>query len=131
MRVHHGSDELSIHLTLEDKLNIDVFGNVSCTSQEYKKPKIVLWVVDKVPLRTTFEEPGFHIVGTPHEGGPKKRTRYDLYISKENFDDLITSSDMITGGYLLSRSLYGRVDVTYYPAMPEGAQLVLDLRSKK
>ena len=111
---------LDITLTLADKEKAQLTGILECNLPEWKKPKVVLHIVDQPPKSTIFEEPGFHIESTPRSVGPKFRTQYDIYLSKERFHDLTnpTEDSIIDGGHFLSRSLYDRIEFHYYAIRP-------------
>ncbi len=112
MRARFGGSGLVITLYLEDK----EAKKIECNLPEWKKPKLILHVVDEVGERRMLEEPGFHIEAIPRNVSPEYRTQYYVYLSEEKFRDLTNPSGdpIVEGGYFASRSMYDRVDIMYW-----------------
>ena len=115
MRANFGGSGIVINLNSKDEKIIEKYGKVVCNLPEWKKPRLVFHVVEKVPKQGFLEEPGFHIKAKPSKKGPEFRHRYDVYVSKKRFQKMISEADIIHGGYFASRSMYDRVDINYWP----------------
>jgi len=111
---------LDVTIDLDDKESVESGGDIECTLPEWKKPKLVLHVVDEVTGRGHLCEPGFDINAKPRHSSPEFRTRYDLFLSKERFRALTNpeGDPVIDGGYFVSRSIYDRVDIKYFALRP-------------
>jgi len=116
MRAVFSGTGIDINLGLEDKKKGEKDGKLECRIKGYKNPVLTLHIVDEVIGRDLLEEPGFHIKGTPKYGGPERRTKYEIYLSKENFEKLTNPKEdpIIKGGFFLSRCLYDRLAINYY-----------------
>ena len=113
MRAAICSCGLDIRLSKADKDQGETQGKLECRLNS--GPKVILHIVDEVPERGPDEERGFHIDGTPLEGGRENRERYDIYLSKERFQALTNPESPITeGGYFVSRSFFDRIEFRYY-----------------
>ena len=82
-------DGIVIEIDSKDKKEINNQNpsdkTIECILNSHKKPKVVLHVVDGELEKSSFESPGFHIETTPKQGGPKLRTRYDIYLNKKQW----------------------------------------------
>jgi len=83
-----------------------------CRLPDWKKPKLLLHIVDEVKKRGTFEEQGFHIEAYP-KTSPELIERYDVFLSKERFNALMNNTDDYCMGSFISRSMYDRISFLY------------------
>ena len=114
MRAEFRGTGLFIRLVADDKEKLKETGQIECRLQSWKKPKLIFHVVDEVPKKR-LEEPGFHMDVLPSKVGPEYRHQYDIYLSKERFNQLTNPKDpIIKGGYFVSRSRYDRIDILYF-----------------
>jgi len=117
MLAYHGGEGINIRLAKQDRIVLEEGGELECRLTTLKKPKLVLHIVDEVPEKGPFEEPGFHITAEkPTEGGIDVITRYDVYLSKERAHRLIHPEDdpTLEPGCFISRSMYDRIAMTYW-----------------
>ena len=111
MRAYFAATGLSIVLTAEDKEK----DRISCVVNQYKKPRVFLRVVDDVTKSYMFEEPGFHMQCWPPNVGSRESTKIFVYLSKRNWEKLITEYDPEAGGgFFCSRCKYDRLHINYY-----------------
>jgi len=61
MKAYFGGSGINITLLLKDKKEGEKKGRLECMLPEWKKPKLVLHIVDEAPEQGMLEEPGFHI----------------------------------------------------------------------
>ena len=117
MRAHYRTG-IKIVLLKEDKETGEKEGKLECVIEQFNRPKLIIHILDKLneKMKCVEEEPGFHIIGTPKYGGPGKRKKYDIYLTKERFTQLTNPQEdpVVYGGYFASRSLYDRVDIKYF-----------------
>lgn len=116
MRARFG-DGLVLTLGLADKEVGERERELRCKMSEWRRPLVVLHIVDEIKKRKKFlEEPWFHITGKPAKCGPEFRRRYDISITVGKFRELTNpQEDPVTvGGYIVSRSRYDRVDMMYF-----------------
>lgn len=87
-------------------------GLIVCEFSDMPGVKAYLHIKDMV-TNGFLEEPGFHITATPHNARPEHRKRYDVYLSRENFIDLVETTDW-RGGLFISRSKFDRISLGYF-----------------
>ena len=116
MRAEFCGCGLIITLVKKDRDELEEKGELECRLHGWKKPKLVLHVVDEVPEKGSLEEPGFHIEVTPPKAGPETRDGYNVYLSRERFTSLVNPEEdpVIYGGHFVSRSMYDRVEFNYW-----------------
>jgi len=111
-----GGTGLYIKLGLKDKEKGSKDKVLSCRLDCWKKPKLFLHIKEEVIETGFLQEPGFHIKVMPPKVGPEFRTRYDIYLSEDRFEELTNPKEdpIIRGGYFASRSVYDRIDIVYF-----------------
>lgn len=103
---------LNIELWEEDKELMELVGWLEYRLRGYKNPTLKIIVQDEVE-HGFLEEPGFHLEVFPKGKGPEERERYEVYLSKERWKQLITT------GNFCSRAIIDRVNINYFePGMP-------------
>ena len=105
---------LHISLGIKDKKQGNKKGYLKSRLESWKNPQVILRITDKVEKRDAFEEKGFHIKVTPKISSPEERTKYEIFLSKENWNKLTNPKDKVLGGYFVSRCMYDRVDIVYH-----------------
>ncbi|MBR9682209.1 MAG: hypothetical protein GOV02_00900, partial [Candidatus Aenigmarchaeota archaeon] len=116
MQALFGATGLTINLTAEDNQEIDNgYGyKAKCIVNEYKNPKVFLYVVDNIEKNECPEEPGFHMQCWPPNVSARNSTKIFVYISKENWHKLTTEySSEDGGGFFGSRCKYDRCHFSY------------------
>ena len=85
-----------------------------CIVNEYKNPKVFLYVVDNVDKNDCFEEYGFHMQCWPPNVSARDSTKIYVYLNKESWHKLTTKYDSDTdGGFFDSRCKYDRCHLIY------------------
>ena len=80
----------------------------------YKKPRLFLYVMDKVTKHDINEEPGFHMQCWPPNVSSRQSTKIYIYLSKERWHKLTTEYDKEAGGgFFASRCKYDRFHIHY------------------
>jgi len=113
MRAYFGACGLNINLTSKDKDK----KRLEFIVGDYKKPKVLLLIKNKVENKGIMEEPGFHIQAWPPNVSLDKATKIYVYLSEERWNDLLTKRDEgeIGGGFFTSRYGHNRFAINYYP----------------
>ena len=109
MRALFGATGLSINLRVED-LGKD---KLECICDDYKNPKIFLYIIDKVD-KNDGEESGFHMQCWPPNVSARNSTKIYVYLSKERWYKLTTEYNSEDGGgFFGSRCKYDRCHFHY------------------
>ena len=111
MRALFGATGLSISLDEKDRQK----ETIECIVEDYKKPKLILSIVDYVDKNDGFEEEGFHMQCWPPNVSSRDSTKIYVYLSKERWHKLITEYDSEAhGGFFATRCKYDRCHLFYW-----------------
>lgn len=107
--------QLEVELTFPDKVKGEKEGVLECTLFNVNSPKLIIHIVEEVLDSIFPEEQGFHMELTRPDRR-KQSAQYDLYLSKEVFGRLTTPPIIspICGGNFSTRTIYDRVDISYF-----------------
>jgi hypothetical protein len=116
MRASYSGTGIFISLGLEDKKKGLESGILECKISDGNKEEFILKIVNKIPKRKNRfnEEPTFHIDSYPPNAAPGKRIRYNAYLTKERFEELVNPKSVTRGGYTGNRSRFDRIEFTYF-----------------
>ena len=110
MKSFFGATGLDITVTDKD-LGQD---RLECICMDYKRPKVILKIMDKVPKREDLSEEGFHIQGWPPNTSLRNSTKIFVYLSRKRWHELTTVYDSeMRGGFFCSRCKYDRFHISY------------------
>jgi hypothetical protein len=116
MRAMYSGSGICINLNKSDKEKGLEKRILECKISDGNKEEFILKIVNKIPpdKNRFLEEPSFHIDSYPPRAGPGKRIRYNAYLTKEKFEELVNPKDPIRGGYCGSRTRFDRIEFTYF-----------------
>ncbi|MBU4069379.1 MAG: hypothetical protein KJ646_00180 [Nanoarchaeota archaeon] len=111
MRALFGATGLSINVGDEDKQK----NKLECVIEDYKNPKIFLYIIDSVDKNDGLEELGFHMQCWPPNVSARNSTKIYIYLSKERWHKLTNEYDSeARGGFFASRCKYDRCHFNYW-----------------
>lgn len=107
MIVRCGGSGIIVRISEKDKKEVGRTKKLESQFLDLPETKFELRVCDKV-TSGFLNERGFYICYS------ERNKKYSAKISKERFNELTTPTDPIEGGYFVSRSLFDRIDMTYW-----------------